>query len=274
MHALLALNWEPQLRGILIIIIATATLCGSIYLILGTNLGARLGFLISLTGLAGWMMLMAIIWWAFGIGLKGDDATWKAVPGESILLTATAVEEAGILAKDVSLPDPDASPADTAAAIDALLLDNGWTKVGETEKNFGPSASAGGVVIEEDGTLKAGTYQVVNVFDKGGERYPKIGESIDFIAFLHKPHWIVVEVAPLLPQRGEPGRAPARAEVDNSQPHRYVYMIRDLGNKRVPAAQIAFGSGIVFFACCYLLHVRDRRVTLNRSGGLAVPAAK
>ena len=274
MQAMLALNWEPQIRGIIIIIISVSVLCGSVYLILGTNLGARLGFLVSLTALAGWMMLMAIVWWVFGIGLKGDDATWKAVPGESILLTATAIKEAGIIHNDATLPAPDAPAVDINEGIDTLLLDNGWKKVGETDKNFGPSASAGGVVIEEDGTLKAGTYQVVNVFDKGGERYPKIGESIDFIAFLHKPHWIVVEVAPLLTQRPEPGRAPARAEIDTSQPHRYVYMIRDLGNKRVPAAEIAFGSAIVFFSCCYLLHVRDRRVVLNRTGGLAVPAGK
>jgi hypothetical protein len=274
MHALLALNWEPQIRGILIIIIAVSVLCGSIYLILGTNLGARLGFLLSLSALSGWMLLMAIVWWSFGIGLKGDDATWEAVKGESILLDATSVKEAGIIHPDGALPAADASPADTAAAIDNLLLENGWTRVGETDKNFGPSASAGGVVIEEDGVFKSGTYQVVNVFDKGGDRYPKINESIDFIAFLHKPHWIVVEVAPLLTQRAEPGRAPARAEVDTSQPHRYVYMIRNLGNKRVPAAEIAFGSGIVFFSCCYLLHIRDRRVGLNRTGGLAVPAAK
>ena len=274
MHAMLALNWQPQIRGILIIIIAVSVLCGSVYLILGTNLGARLGFLLSLSALSGWMMLMATVWWSFGIGLKGDDATWKAVPGESILLSPTALQEAGLFTKDATLPAADAPAANTATGVDNLLLSNGWRRVGETAKNFGPSASAGGVVIEEDGGLKAGTYQVVNVFDKGGARYPKIGESIDFIAFLHKPRWIVVEVAPLLTQRAEPGRAPARAEVDTSQPHRYVYMIRDLGNKRVPAAEIAFGSAIVFFSCCYLLHVRDRRVVLNRSGGLAVPAGK
>jgi hypothetical protein len=56
MSALLAINWEPQLRGILIIIISTVILCGSIYLILGTNIGARLGFLLSLSALAGWLV--------------------------------------------------------------------------------------------------------------------------------------------------------------------------------------------------------------------------
>lgn len=273
MHALLALNWEPQLRGVIIIIISVAVLCGSIYLILGTNLGARLGFLVSLSALSGWMLLMAIVWWSFGIGLKGDDATWKPMKGETLLLDATGISESGVVHSGVTLPDFTADPTAAAATVKSALFDNGWHEVDPTGAAYGPSASAAGVFVEEDGTFKAGTYQVVNVYDKGGDRYPKLGNSIDFIAFLHKPRWNLVEVAPLLPQRTEPGRAPARAEIDESQPHFYVYMIRNLGNKRVPAAEIALGSGIVFFATCYLLHTRDRRVALNRSKGLAVPAA-
>jgi hypothetical protein len=272
MHSLLAINWEPQLRGIVIIIIAVSVLCGSVYLIIATNIGSRLGFLFSLAGLSGWMMLMGMMWWAFGIGLKGDEPTWKPVAGETILQTPQAVKDAGILHGGAQVPSTDESYVDQAESVDTLLIDNGWERLGESDASFGQSAAAGGVIIEEDGTLTAGGYQVVNVFDKGGERYPKIGESIDFIAFLHKPHWIVVEVAPLLEQRDEPGRAPARAEIDVTQPHRYVYMIRDLGNKRVPAALITIGSTIVFLACCYLLHTRDRRLNINRSGGLAVPA--
>ena len=271
MLSLLAINWEPQLRGIIIIIISVSVLCGSVYLIIATNIGSRLGFLFSLAGLAGWMMLMGMVWWAFGIGLKGEEPTWKPVAGETILLTPSAVKDAGILHKDSALPDT-VDPVEQAVAVDELLIDNGWERLGESDASFGQSAAAGGVVIEEDGTLTAGEYAVVNVFDKGGERYPKIGESIDFIAFLHKPHWIVVEVATLLEQREEPGRAPARAEIDTTQPHQYVYMIRDLGHLRVPAALVTLGSAIVFVACCYLLHTRDRRLNINRSGGLAVPA--
>ena len=45
--SVLAIGWEPELRGILIVIIAVAVLNGSIYLLLGTNLGARLGFLVA-----------------------------------------------------------------------------------------------------------------------------------------------------------------------------------------------------------------------------------
>jgi hypothetical protein len=270
MLAMLALNWEPQLRGILILIIAISVLCGSVFVILATNLGSRLGFLVSLAGLAGWMTLMGFIWMVFGIGLKGQAPEWKPVAGESILQTATAIKDAGIVDKDAQLPPEDATPTEQAAAIDELLIEHGWTRLAESDASFGQSASSGGTVIEADGSLPAGRYQVVNVFDKGGERYPKIGESIDFIAFKHKPHHIVVEVAVLKQQRDEPGRAPARAEIDETQPRRYVYMIRDLGRLRFPAAMITLGSAIVFLACCYLLHIRDRRVAVNRAGGLAL----
>jgi hypothetical protein len=101
------------------------------------------------------------------------------------------------------------------------------------------------------------------VYDKGGERFPKLGDSIDFLAFKHKPRYAIVEVAPLVPQRAEPGRAPARAQIDEAQPHRYVVMIRDLGAKRRPAFLIGFGSGLIFFLLCWLLHRREALLRKN-----------
>ena len=41
--ALLAISWEPELRGVLTVILGTVAFMGSVYLILGTNIGARLG---------------------------------------------------------------------------------------------------------------------------------------------------------------------------------------------------------------------------------------
>jgi hypothetical protein len=78
-------------------------------------------------------------------------------------------------------------------------------------------------------------------------------------------------VAPVVQQRTEPGRAPATPRIDTTQPHQYVYMIRDMGAKRVPAGFITVGSLIVFLITCWLLHRRDKRVLLNR-GQLALPA--
>jgi hypothetical protein len=128
------------------------------------------------------------------------------------------------------------------------------------------------VLLEESLALQNGEFQVVNVFDKGGQRQPQLfNGKIDFLAFKHKPHYAVVEVAPLVKQRDEPGRAPAKPEIDSTRPHEYVYMIRDLGAKRKPAGFITIGSLAVFLMLCYLLHTRDRRVLANRSAP-ALPA--
>ena len=43
MSALLSITWEPEIRGILTVIIGVVALCGSVYLLLGTNLGVQIG---------------------------------------------------------------------------------------------------------------------------------------------------------------------------------------------------------------------------------------
>jgi len=54
--------WYPTILGILTVAAAVALFMGSIYLLLGTNLGARLGFLITFTALAGFMVLLTTMW--------------------------------------------------------------------------------------------------------------------------------------------------------------------------------------------------------------------
>ena len=90
MSALLAVNWHWELRGTLIVIIAVGVLCGSLYLILGTNLGARLGFLVAFAGLAGWMFILGAIWWSYGKGLLGDDTQWRPVDNNTIIRESRA----------------------------------------------------------------------------------------------------------------------------------------------------------------------------------------
>jgi hypothetical protein len=94
---------------------------------------------------------------------------------------------------------------------------------------------------------------------------------LDQLAFWHDPHYSLVEIAPLVPQRSEPGRAPARPVIDTSRPHEYVYMIRDLGYKRRPAAIICISSLIIFLLLCWLLHRRDRFARANLAAK-ALPA--
>jgi hypothetical protein len=263
MSALLAVNWEWELRGTLIVIISVAVLCGSIYLILGTNMGARLGFLVAFAGLAGWMFLMGAIWWSYGKGLLGPDSSWKPVAGETVIRDSALLHEVGVIRVPYT-PTGDA-PAD-AAAVSTQLVEDGWTKLDPALPSFQQAGSGGTVFMEESGALKAGEFAVVNVYDKGGQRHPTFWDDrIDFLAFFHDPHYALVEVAPLVPQRTEPGRAPARPVIDSTRSHEYVYMIRDLGSKRKPAAIITIASLIIFLILCWLLHRRDRYVGENRA---------
>jgi hypothetical protein len=265
---LLAIGWEPELRGILIVIISVVVLCGSVYMILATNLGARLGFLVALTGLAGWMALMGIIWMIYGIGLKGPEPSWEAVPGRTVLQDPSALYQAGVFTQSVDIPDG-SSFTDQAALVAQQFENDGWVPLSEEDPGFGQAAAAAATFLEETDTFAAGEFQAVNVFDIGGDRYPKINDSLDFIAFFHEPHYAVVEVAPLVPTRTEPGRAPATPEIDTTRQHQYVYMVRDLGARRQPALVLTIGAGLIFLALCWLLHRRERVVATNRS---AVPA--
>jgi hypothetical protein len=260
---LLAINWSPELRGILIVIIAVAVLMGSVYMILATNLGARLGFLVALAGLAGWMLLMGIVWSIYGIGLRGKDPSWDAVPGRTVLQDVGALYTAGVLDQRIDVPEGTTFP-DQAALAQQQFLDEGWSQLSESDTQFGQASSAAATFLEETKTFDAGEFKAVNVFDVGGERFPKIGD-FDLLAFWHKPHHVVVEVAPLVTTRTEAGRAPAAAEIDTTRQHQYVYMVRNLGTRRQPAFVLMFGAGIIFFVLCWLLHRRERTLVANRS---------
>ena len=271
MTALLAIGWQPELRGILITIIAVFTFCGSVYFLLSTNLGARLGFLVAFAALAGWIFLMGATWWTYGKGLLGPDASWAPVSGQTVLQTTEALNNSGALG-DPIVVDPSSDPTATADAVTGQLVAEGWRQLESSVPSFQQAGAAASVLLEESGAMQNGEFQVVNVFDRGGQRRPQLLDGkIDFLAFFHSPHYALVEVAPLIAQREEPGRAPAKPEIDTSRPRQYVYMIRDLGAKRKPAALITIGSLAVFLMLCYLLHTRDRRVLTNRSAK-ALPA--
>jgi hypothetical protein len=258
-------GWMPELRGILTVIIAVFTLMGSVYLILFTNMGARLAFLVAFASLAGWMFIMGSIWWAYGIGLKGPEASWVAVPGRTVLQDTTALAQSGALDAPIEVP-ADATPLETARVVQEQMVAQGWEQLDPSAAMFGQASSQAEVYLLESEAFAAGEFKVVNVFDIGGERSPRLADGkLDFLAFWHAPRYAMVEVAPVVAQRTEPGRAPAVPVIDETRPHQYVYMIRDLGAKRRPAGFISIGSLIVFLISVWLLHRRDQRVTYNRN---------
>ena len=270
---LLAIGWEPELRGLLTVIIGVVILCGSVYGIMATNMGSRLAFLVAATALAGWMMLMGIVWMIYGIGLRGPDPTWQAVPGAGVLQEVSALGSAGVLNPNAVVPDG-ATAVESADAVRDTFLDQGWMVLDKASPAFGQAQAGATELLVEEGAFAAGQFEIIEVFDIGGERYPKINDSLDFIAFFHTPHLVVAEAAAFVPVRTEPGRAPARPEIDENRQREYVYMVRDLGSRRQPPAVLAVGAGLIFLALCYLLHRRERVLKDNLAQPLPAISAE
>jgi hypothetical protein len=268
LSTLLAINWEPELRGVLTVIIGTAVWMGSIYLILGTNLGARLGFLVTFTGLMGWLALMGMVWWIYGIGLKGDVPEWKQIPGQTVIQEVDLLHQAGVLDRPIEVDASD--PVSAAAAVKSQLETQGWDQVDESAPEFGQAQASASMFLEEEGALGPGEFAVTAMYEVDPPHesaFPKLGPNGEFdqIAFFHKPYYTLVEVAPFVELRDEAGRAPIAPEIDESQQRQYVYMIRDLGSLREPSAYITIGSTIMFLVLCFFLHRRDRIVAENRA---------
>ncbi len=92
LHLLLAEGgnslWNPTIIGVLTVLCAVGLFCGSTYLLLGTNLGARLGFLVAAAGLSGFLVLLTTLWLTTPGNATGNSdldpphgnsAAWKVV---------------------------------------------------------------------------------------------------------------------------------------------------------------------------------------------------
>jgi hypothetical protein len=74
--------WYPTILGILVVVFGVLLFCGSVYLLLATNMGARLGFLVSFTCLMGFMVLLTALWITTASPLntlKGRIPGWEAI---------------------------------------------------------------------------------------------------------------------------------------------------------------------------------------------------
>ncbi len=260
--ATLAIGWMPEIRGLLTVVIAVVVFCGSIYLLLATNVGARLGFLLAIAALAAWMASMGAIWWAYGLGLQGRAPQWSVASGVNLMRSPDQLTNSHIT-DDLELTlDPAYGTSEAAESARQSLQDAGWNLLGEDDPQRGQAiASADEIVQHEFELYAAGDYVAISVLDRGGERWPNwFGDSLDFFALRHTPHYALVEIAPVVPQRTEPGRAPAAPVIDETQPHQYVLMVRDLGSKRQPATFLTLGASLIFGATCWMLHRRDKTV--------------
>jgi hypothetical protein len=283
MHFVLgALTWDPQIRGFLIVISALLILPGSVYLLLATNTGPRVGFLLALAGLTGWIAIMGTVWMIFGIGMIGRPASWK--PRE--LVTGSLAGRSTVPAMQAfpgtwrHLPENNSIYGDASSAADRVFVPSAAAQPGKEAKPPTPEEQA----RFASPFTATSDYLVTAVYDKGGQNWFWKLHKHKFY-FRHSPHYVVVQVRPVEPEckvgvvstaaqpcqtPAAPGAPPNKPVPDPTKPITTLTMVRDLGSLRFPPFLVALSALLVFGVTCSVLHERDKEIMRARG---QIPAA-
>ncbi len=308
LELLAGLSWDPGFRGILSVLVGVVVLYGSVALIMGTNSGARLGFQLALTGLAGWFFVMGFVWAIYGIGYLGPAPSWEVVdtivgdPAEGARL-----DEAESLPLPEELPDPvelrDADEdllaefppdlprqpllTDLAGASDEveeqINEQLGEWEILETANRYTGETQA--AVQEYLGPDHAGLfestsdYSFLTAYLTGGAE-PRTDDST-VGRVIHKitdalqygrtdPFYAAVQLQPVIEQEARAGQAPPVPVVDPDAPVYTVVLHRDRGALRQPSIAFTVASGLAFAVLANSLHRRDKLAAAQRAATGAV----
>ena len=257
-----ALEWDPTVRGLLIVLAAIAILPGSVFLLLATNLGARLGLLLALTGFFGWMTVQGLVWWVFAQGNRGEQPHWVAqevITGELLAQTTVEPVAQGFPQGWRPLEVGGTVLGDAQASADAVLIPH----VEEAHGAEGGEEKAEGPRFEPP--FDAPTdYMLVDAYEKGSESR---------LFFWHAPHHAVIRVIPVKDVEVPEGAPPPRPQPDYAQSATSVVLVRDLGNVRLPPFMLFASSSVIFGVLLSVLHRRDKEAMEARAAGTAIVPA-
>jgi hypothetical protein len=223
------LDLVGELRGYAIVFFSVGLFCGSIYLVLATDVGSRLGFMISFAALTGFLAMLGLIWFTNLTplnALHGPPPHWVVTeivdnPAQAENEKARTIEEEG-------------TPLDAAAS-------------GEIK------ATVDGAVTAEEGEFKlfntSSEYVVVQAEKIGGGH-------LSF--FRHRPLYAVMEIQGAKVVDPLPGAAPPPPAADPAKPVKYIVLKRDLGAMRQPPLIMTVAFSILFALSVYVLHNMER----------------
>ena len=288
---LAGIAYDPEIRGVLIFAFALVFFCGSGWLLLGTNMGSRLGFLVAAGGLFGWLTVLSLSWWIYGVGPRGELPAWSVEEVNVGDISQAELEEARTLLPE-NLPDVEQILADhpeiaaefeegaaTLSEIAAVPdlppevsdqlenLQGDWAVLPQTAIGDAQSAADAALISDEIGLYTATSeYVLVGGFETGGKPDRESDSIIDRVSnritntleVLNPPHYVVIQVQTSEPTFVPPGNAPLSPTADPDQPVVSVVMVRDLGTRRLPQGVLTFMWGGLFAVTCVQLHRRDR----------------
>jgi hypothetical protein len=297
LNLIAGIAFDPTIRGILAVGVGVVVLMGSVYLLLATNTGTRLGFLLALTGFFGWMAIMGSIWWIYGIGMQGESPSWEVVEYNAGDVEAAVTDRVTELELSTLPQDDDGVDYEAMATLaeeeperfaefNETFEDesNGWRWLPASDPARGEAEATVSADLPECATCNFGIenpadYIVLGAFEVGGKeglpadptRWDRIRTQVVSALTIKNPErYAVVQVQRVIEQEPEPGQAPPTPEADPDEPVISVVMLRDIGDKRFPAAMITIGSALIFALLCWVLHQRDRILETNLAHAEAV----
>jgi len=259
--------WYPTILGVLVVVAAVLLFVGSIYLLLGTNMGARLAFLTVFAALMGFMVCLSGLWITTASPLntlRGSVPKWEikeVVPD----LAKAKTEAVRTIEKDGVRVDP-IEAANVKAAVDAGLI----TKVDTAIEKFTPEDNKFAIfTVVTD-------YLTTNTWETGGSK-PSI---MDF-QFRHSPKYAVVEFCGTAKNTQPFGVAPdkpacAAEGTPEAKNNGFVVLEYNLGDVRQPP-MIVFASSIILFALSLVMfgwYERDRKAELAAQSETATTPAR
>jgi hypothetical protein len=276
-------TWDPFIRGVVILVLFIVLLPGSVYLVLSTDVGARLGFLLMAAGMSGMLCLLAILWIPLASTADvGRPNSWKPLE----VLT-------GDYAKQITVKSAASLPVDNLASTKAptkdlktrhwywplqTCSDSGWHKIDPSLIND-PESEADKVLVANTAASSVGPaltspfsaatdYVYVDGFQIGqnGGCLFAVSRHKIYMPLARGAHIVVLRVKPTLPVLNL-GGAPPAAQPDPNGAYTYVVMERNLGSVRQPQALLAISMGITFLVICYVLHTRDKEKEQAEAAG-------
>jgi hypothetical protein len=218
-----------QLRGYAIVFFSVTLFCGSIYLLLSTDVGSRMGFLISFASLTGFLAMLGLIWFTNLTplnALHGPPPHWKVLeavdnPTQAKTEEAQAIEEKGE-------PLEAAAQGEIKATVDSAV-----TAEGGEFKLFSSSSDYVVVAAEKIG-----------------------GGSLSF--FRHRPLFAVMAIQEAKKVDVLPGGAPPPPSANPAKGVKYLVLERDLGALRQPPIVMTIAFSILFALSLYVMHNMER----------------
>jgi hypothetical protein len=254
--------WYPTILGVLVVVAAIALFVGTPYLLLATNLGARLGFLVTVACLSGLLLLVSLLWLTNPSPvntLKGRIPAWVAVekissgdPARSNIDAIRGIDQSGS-------PAGDADVTNLKAAVDFNLIVNKNEQTGEilsgaNGKFAEYTAATDYLVTKNQVTGGGGLFSQVNVDWGGG--WPWVHVS------LHEPRYAAVTVCKVAPEYAPDqvpfGDKPPTPKCSTTDPKQILVLERDLGSLRVPPFVAFLAFGLLFGLSLLSLHWRER----------------